>query len=191
MMREYADAAAERVCAEVIEAMKGYNEGLSGKDSGLANAWEEICVQVQGEHSAFWNVYLETMHPHVVSAVEALPERDRRALWLQTDTGSEWFEEGVPVDADGHRDCSIPYDLNHVMEYVSDRILNRAEDFSNPNIERFLSGGKESEEDEGEDDALRDKLIDLMPAGTMVTDMWGWDRHFENESFPDLVEVAF
>lgn len=46
---------------------------LSGDNSGLANVWDELCVQVQGEHSYYWDAYLETIDDFLRWPVDELP----------------------------------------------------------------------------------------------------------------------
>jgi hypothetical protein len=47
LIQEYAQAAAATVVEKTIAGLSKCTETLSGDDSGLRNAWEEICVQVQ------------------------------------------------------------------------------------------------------------------------------------------------
>lgn len=43
---------------------------------------------------------------------------------------------------------------------------------------------------ETDDEAMKEKLIELMPLNHMVMDLWDWDIHFEEITFDDLVEVV-
>jgi len=56
LIRDYAKAAGEKVCEQVITELEKITTTLSGDDSPLENPWEEICVQVQGEESFFWDL---------------------------------------------------------------------------------------------------------------------------------------
>jgi hypothetical protein len=58
------------------------NDLLSGDDSGVTNAWEEICVQVQEEQSFYWDTYEATVGQYVGVEVEGLPPYELNAIWL-------------------------------------------------------------------------------------------------------------
>ena len=45
--------------------------------------------------------------------------------------------------------------------------------------------------EESDDEALRERLVKLMPLDTRVTDLWNWDIRFEEESFGDIEDAAF
>ena len=52
IVRRLAEQVCQRITRRVIRSLRELVDGLqSGDDSGLTNAWEEICVQVQGEQS--------------------------------------------------------------------------------------------------------------------------------------------
>jgi hypothetical protein len=55
-----ADLAARRIAGQTVASLKKMKAGLSGDDTPLKSAWDEICVQVQGEESFYWNTYGET-----------------------------------------------------------------------------------------------------------------------------------
>jgi hypothetical protein len=60
--------------------------------------------------------------------------------------------------------------------------------------DRFLIRDPWPHEELDEDvlEELKYALNKLMPLGTMVTDMWDWDIHFENRTFNDTYfDVAF
>jgi hypothetical protein len=59
----------------------------SGDDSGLVSTWDEICAQVQGEHSIFWDAYEDVMDRFVAEAVRELKPYQLEAVWLQTVNG--------------------------------------------------------------------------------------------------------
>ena len=63
LIREYGKAAATLVCERTITKLEEIKDTLSGDDSPLENAWEEICCQVQGEESIFWDTYQDFQKP--------------------------------------------------------------------------------------------------------------------------------
>ena len=46
-----------RVAQKTVSQLQDIATTLSGDGSGLANIWQEICAQVQGEESSVWSVY--------------------------------------------------------------------------------------------------------------------------------------
>jgi hypothetical protein len=105
----------------------------SGDDSGLTNAWEEICVQVQGEQSALWDAY-DVMVRQVVSIeVTALPGHERDAVWLQTPEGEQWDAE-----VEDEREKS-PVAEDNIIDYLTnDHVYSAAANWSNPGIRKYL-----------------------------------------------------
>lgn len=204
LIRGYAAAAATIVVDQTVATLMTYTDTLSGDDSGLENAWEEICVQVQGEESFFWDTYREVMHDIVLAELEKLPTRDLVALWLQTDEGWDWHWDSKQTDtSDGYQPIdtpSVPYQREDIANFiVQERLFSTAENYSNRNIRAYLDGESADDEEDYEDDEdddqdgeeLRERLIALMPRDTIVTDLWDWDIHFEELSFDDINEVAF
>ena len=190
LIEEYAKAAGERVCLQAINVLEAITSTLSGDDSPLENAWEEICAQAQGEESFFWDAYQETMHSTVIGILEQLPHRDQVALWLQTEEGWDWHwdeefvEEQSPRSERGKNTPQVPLNYDDIARYiVSQFLMQAAEKFSNWNIETYLDGGTA-------DDAMFARLVDLMPLNTRLTDLWDWDIRFE-ESFDGIEDAAF
>ena len=74
----WAKQLSDKLIKESIAALEQMdaNEMLSGDDSGLKNVWEEICVQVQGEESVFWDAYVETIESLLSGSVELLDRDD-------------------------------------------------------------------------------------------------------------------
>jgi hypothetical protein len=199
LIRKYATVAAESITTEIIAELKSYTATMSGDDSGLKNIWEELCVQVQGEESFYWEAYQETVRTSVLGRLEALGYHDLASLWLQTDNGCDWDVENDEADTPLSQRLTaapcVPYDLNDIATYlVSEYVLRFAENYTNKNIEAYLNGGLHEEEkvDDNDDDAeLRERLRALMPRNSMVLDLWNWDIHFEDESFDDISSVVF
>lgn len=193
LIREFAVAAADQICAKAIGSLSALRATLSGDDSGLENVWEEICVQVQGEESFYWEIYLKTMSDAVLGAIHELdlPTRDLSALWLQSEEGWDWHwdREWEEEQTERSNRTSFPEKVPFVLEDIACYVVNnhlkpKAEEFSNPNIDCHLEGGDPQE-------ARRRRLIECMPLDTLVTELWDWDIRFEEESFEDLEAVAF
>jgi hypothetical protein len=144
----WATELSERIVRQAITDLEEmpYDCPLPGEDCGLESMWEEICVQVQGEPSYEWDVYVETMETIVGGLIEELPRSARLALWLKTDQGCDWLHD--------HRDDergedAAPLCNDEITAVLMSGLLEKARDFQNDRISRYLSGDKE---DEGEED---------------------------------------
>lgn len=206
LIQEYAQAAATTIAEKAVAGLSKCTATLSGDDSGLRNTWEEICAQVQGEESFFWDAYQQFMRDVVLAELEKMSSRDLVAMWLQTDAGWDWHSDlEYQEQMDGtpsyrtHDTPTVPYVLDDIAAFiVQERLLSMAESYSNKNIRAYLEGDYEDEyDDEGDDDddqddeELRERLIALMPRDSVVTDLWNWGIRFEELSFDNLTEAAF
>ena len=134
MMRIRGESVLERCTREVVRGLRSLTEStISGSESGLANVWEEVCVQVQGEESVLWDAYLDTIEQFASGFVSDLPDDERLCLWLRTPAGEAWSAgddirngEGVPIL---ESDCDA---------IISERVLTKAADWTNVRIRRYI-----------------------------------------------------
>lgn len=159
LIRQYANVVADKVCDGVIEDLKQITTTLSGDDSGLRNTWEEICVQVQGEESFFWDAYQTVMHDAILGALMTVEQRDLASLWLQSEEGWSWSwdmeneDPAIGNDAAKAEATEIPFDQEEIAKYIiQEHLMVRAENYSNQRIATFLGEDDELAEDEDEDD---------------------------------------
>ena len=126
-----ADRECQRISRKVVRCLQRMTKGMqSGDDSGLRNVWDEGCVQVQGEHSVMWDVYLETIRDMITGHLANLDGAVKQAIWLQTNSGMEWD----PDDEDN----DIFYADDEIADYIlSDYLLFSAADWTNGRIEKF------------------------------------------------------
>lgn len=111
---------------------------LSGDDSGLKNSWEEVCVQVQGEQSYFWDAYEDLLRQFLADEVSRLPLHERRAVWLQTENGMAY------LDLEEEDSGPVPYSVDDIVQYMLDEyVLPAAAEHSNPRIRKYLDGDGE------------------------------------------------
>ncbi len=125
---------------------------LSGKDSGLENVWEEICVQVQAEESVYWDAYRQTVESFIEFHLNGLEHEARLSLWSVTDSGWSWIYDHHG-DEDGH--AYAPVDESDIVQDLCEKLLTKAEYFSNPNVSRYVGdedGDNDDEEDEYEEE---------------------------------------
>ena len=135
LIRAVAQAAAQRLCRRAISRLQKMRTTLSSDDSGLRTTWDEICAQVQGDQSLFWDAYEETIRGALAFDVAELPVHEQQALWLQTREGEDWdfkFEEDDREEP--------PVFQDDIVEYVMrDHLLIEAERWSNARIRAFLA----------------------------------------------------
>ena len=150
---------AHRIAAKIVDLgiaeLKAMTDcRASGDDSGLANVWEEVCAQVQGEHSIFLAAYEDIIESILFNAVTALNLIERQSLWLLTSNGEEWEREGDDKEKD-IKDRSPPVFVDDIVDYLNELLLTSAADFENENIRNYLYddvGNDDDEESEAEDD---------------------------------------
>jgi hypothetical protein len=100
---------------------------LSGKESGLHNTWDEVCVQFQDDFWLCWDVYETTIRAVVESLVEELQPHEREAIWLQTEDGYDWMYEDK-ADRDPYpviSDTIVDYLLRTYIYAEADKWTNR------------------------------------------------------------------
>ena len=147
-----------RLVERVIISLKGMggHSLLSGEDSGLGNVWDEICVQVQGEESFFWDTYVDVVDDMLAAEVKDLPPRERLALWLATDAGSDWFMDAE----DGAVDCDAPpVRADQIIADLQAALLSRADEYEGHAVKRYLARqeGLDDDDDDNDDDEIEDK----------------------------------
>lgn len=132
IVRDLAHALTMKLVRKCIRYLQSLDATLSGDDSGLSNVWDEIGVQAQGEHSFYWDAYLETIDGFLYPLVEELSPFELDALWLQTREGEYWF-----VHDEGQRD-HYPTFPGDVVAYLQGELLKKAMNWENKRIWRFL-----------------------------------------------------
>jgi len=131
-----ADKASSRVVKRVIRTMQQITDGIqSGEDSGLINAWDEYCVQVQWQESVLWELYCTTLEGIVYSELPMLAPHEKEEIWLQTASGIDWrFEDEDKREAD-------PVFEPDIVAYILSEVEGAAADWTNPRIRNYLDGG--------------------------------------------------
>jgi len=164
-----AEKACEQVATAVIKVLRADKESrLSGDDSGLQNVWDEICVQIRGESSIYWDDYLDTAKRIIEAEVSNLDKSEIEAIWLQTDNGEDWdrdnqSEEEANIVNNGASEFpfieiisdnelaenkipeSVEYDMEDIAKYIWDNyVYDKAKDFTNKRIQKYLDGDRDS-----------------------------------------------
>jgi len=133
IVKTVAEKAIQRITRKTISDLQRMEETLSGDTSGLKTTWDEICVQVQQEHSYAWDTYDVTVRVIVDGYVCDLPEHEREAIWLQTEPGCDWDCEDP--------ETRVPYPVfdDDITEYITnEHVYRSAERWSNERIRAFV-----------------------------------------------------
>jgi hypothetical protein len=98
--------------------------------SNLENVWNEICVQVQGTQSIYWDRYIDAITGVARRHAEQIEPVTKQAMWLQTETGKRWQQ--------ANNESDIPCFDDEVAEYVlHDYILSAADRWTNARIREY------------------------------------------------------
>jgi len=123
-----AERECKRIAGLVVRDLRRMTKGMqSGEDSGLRNLWDEVCVQVQGEESAMWDLYMETIGAMIKRHVDTAGVELTRAIWLQTENGSDWVSDSeIEHDADVEASAESSTELK-IIRWVRALLIERAE----------------------------------------------------------------
>jgi hypothetical protein len=129
-----ADHAATRTTRRVVRALQKLTHcRLSGDDSGLANIWDEICVQAQFDQFDCWDIYEETGKGILGGLVAGLSIHEKDAIWLQTEAGWDWDYD----TRDANAEC--PLIEEEIVDYVwTEYVLAEAGRWKNARIRAYL-----------------------------------------------------
>jgi hypothetical protein len=133
IVREVGEVACARIARKTIAALKRMQNTLSGDDSAMKTTWDEICVQVQDEHSLYWDAYDKTVRSLVGDYSSDLVPYEREAIWLQTRSGIDW-----DLDDLESREDSPVFD-DEIVDYITtEHVYAEADRYSNSRIRAFL-----------------------------------------------------
>lgn len=144
----WAGKLARAVIKEVISELKGMEAQLSG-DSDLQNVWEEVCAQVQGEHSSYWPAYEEVIDGLLQVCLEDLDRDAQLALWAVTDEGWSYIYDH---HADSESAKNAPFNMDDIVGKLTDDLLSAAANFESPSLYRYIWGEDDPEYDESDED---------------------------------------
>ena len=104
--------------------------------NGVANLWDEICVQFQNDSDHFIESYKGIICKRLEVLVETLPEEERLSLWLSTYWG-ECYLEYPEFDTFNPKD--VPVSNSEIAKHLTDVVCNEAMNYENKRI-RMLTG---------------------------------------------------
>lgn len=155
--RHIVNAWARRLAAsavnDVISDLEGMKAMFSG-DSGLANVWEEICAQVQGEESSAWPAYENLVEELLDALVNSLDRDSQLALWATTDAGWDYIYDHH-ADQDGVE--GVPLTSCDIVSKLTREVWAVAANYESPSLYRHIWGEDDpwySDEDDESDEGL-------------------------------------
>lgn len=150
VLKIFSDKITDNIVRKTISELKKIKDCLSGEDTELENAWEEICIQMQTETSYFWKSYDDVVLDIISRNLSKLKPHEILAVWFQTDEGNEWLwtpvmsqeyhESEESSDNGGFRieRQAPPVSMEDIEKYIQQRLYERAENYSNKRITEFL-----------------------------------------------------
>ncbi len=152
VLKIFAENIADRIVRKAIRELKQIKVTLSGEDSCLDNAWEEICAQVQYQNSYFWEAYEGTAWSIISQQISKLKCHELLAVWFQTDAGWDWdfspvisrehYENMSDIEKEARQerveDDDPPLSIDDIERYIQHRLYSAAEVFTNKRIEKYL-----------------------------------------------------
>jgi hypothetical protein len=122
-----ADGECRKICRQTIRRLQ---EMDAANISDLENAWNEVCVQVQGQESVFWDTYVDSAVAATIDVVRRVDGELRKAIWLQTENGQQYQPEGAE---------EVPDYEDDIAEYIwREYLLRAASDWTNARIRQHL-----------------------------------------------------
>lgn len=136
LLEKFAEEIAEGIARKTVSELQRIRDTLSPEDSGLKNAWDEICVQIQSEYSFFWDAYDETARSFVAAHVDELRPHQKTALWLRTDAGWDWLFEDEEDRSGNPSICE-----SDIVQYIlSEYVYQKAGRWSNKRVREYIYG---------------------------------------------------
>ncbi|MCC6983613.1 MAG: hypothetical protein IT535_10120 [Bauldia sp.] len=128
-----AERIAHRISNRVIRQLHRVRDTLSGDDSGLESAWDEICVQVQLGPSVLWDAYDETVRSLVAGFLSILPEEEKNALRFSAIR----FRESIGLNTGQDGGTSV-WEEDVVTYITTDFVYADASRWSNSRIRAYI-----------------------------------------------------
>ncbi len=157
----------ERLVKKTIRDIEEITTTTSNNPN-LENAWDEFCVQAQGEHSIYWEAYQRQLEDCARVNLADLKSYERDAAWFLTEMADQWIderdswryqqwrsrfrneseaEEALSFNYDPESDTSCPADDEYethpvfdedVLDLIKNRVNSEACNWSNERIRKYF-----------------------------------------------------
>lgn len=123
-----ANSLVDKIAKKCIRGLQKLDITLSG-DPRLKTTWDEICVQLQGEYSFYWDDYEDAVFNFAKAEVDKLELFEQMAIWFQTEESWEYDQE---------EDEKPNFNQDDVYRYIKSEIFKRGGNWSNKGIRNYL-----------------------------------------------------
>lgn len=139
LLSRLAEARASVLVRRGVRRLQALREDsmLTSPEAGLVSIWDEVCVQMQGEESIYWDVYLLFIREGFEADVDEATQHERDAMWLQTPAGERWLDEVDCLEEEGAVVWEIPSLSGDITEWLTEALLYEASGWSNPRIRKY------------------------------------------------------
>jgi hypothetical protein len=122
---------------DVVDCIVNHLKQLPAFITDLESAWDEICLQLQNGEWDCWGMYDSLITDFSDLATEKAPDD------IQLEATQEYVTEKGITDV-GEDDIVLDFALRKIADYVRYKALNE----NNENVERYLYGTDEDDEEE-------------------------------------------
>ncbi len=125
ILYQYIGEVCDKLAGRVMWQCQRMPDSLSGNDTDLRTVWDHVCVQMQGQHSIFWDAYENVLRQLIEAQLYKLSENLRKLIWFESNAGTS-------------REDDAEYNEQDVIDHILDRyVLSKAVDYTNHRIERY------------------------------------------------------
>ncbi len=118
------------IVKKVIWQLKRFKELLLSGDSGLNNFWEEYCVQLQDEHSFYFESYVDTIRNYIEDEISKQPIEIQNLL--------DFSENEDYDEEDKFENNEFHYSRDNAIDEILKAINTISLNFENKNIRKYL-----------------------------------------------------
>ncbi|MCR9015766.1 hypothetical protein NU887_12025 [Aquiflexum sp. XJ19-11] len=123
-----AEVLTNRVVKKCIRGLQKLDITTSN-DQRLKSTWDEICVQIQSQHSFFWDSYVDIILNYVAMEVNRLEYYEQLAIYFQTDEAM-----GIEIE----KNCLPKLNRVEVIDYITRKVYWSGSNWSNKGIRDYL-----------------------------------------------------
>lgn len=109
---------------------------MQSEGIGLANVWDEICVQVQGDYWIYWYAYEHTMMQLIKEAYEEIDPTISKFLSYMYDSRNE---DSMYEDLENVKFGDYIANVASFVNLIMEELIILAGDYRNKRIENYLS----------------------------------------------------
>jgi len=137
ILEKFADEISEKISRKTISSLQKIKNTLSGDDTGLKNAWDEICLQKQDEESIYWGKYDDIVQNLILVQIKGIKEHEKLAILLQTEGGFNLEDDNIKQEI---KDNNTSFFIEDLARHISDNyVYEKASIYKNKRIKKYLN----------------------------------------------------